>query len=51
MVGVKLRKWTIILILVIILLLIFILVFNNYDASPTLSNYSQTEIQMRKLWY
>ncbi|WP_295601986.1 hypothetical protein [uncultured Methanobrevibacter sp.] len=45
------RKWTIILVLVIVLLLIFILVFNNYDATPAVSNYSQMETQMRKLWY
>ena len=51
MVVLKLRKWTIILIVVIILLLILILVFNNYDASPAASNYSQMETQMRKLWY
>nr|WP_292740653.1 hypothetical protein [Methanobrevibacter sp.] len=45
------RKWTIILIAVIVILLIFILVFNNYDATPAVNNYSQMEIQMRKLWY
>ncbi|WP_407412183.1 hypothetical protein [Methanobrevibacter sp.] len=45
------RKWTIILIAVIVILLIFILVFNNYGAVPEVNNYSQMEIQMRKLWY
>lgn len=24
---------------------------NNYGAVPEISNYSQMEIQMRKLWY
>nr|WP_295159633.1 hypothetical protein [uncultured Methanobrevibacter sp.] len=45
------KKWTLILIVIIVVLLIFIVVFNNYDASPAVNNYSQMEIQMRKLWY
>ena len=49
--GIKLRRWTIILIVIIILLLILIFLFNNYDATPQVNNYSAMETQMRKLWY
>ncbi|WP_297824603.1 hypothetical protein [uncultured Methanobrevibacter sp.] len=45
------KRWTLILIAIIIILLILILIFNNYDATPQASQYSQMEIQMRKLWY
>ena len=45
------KKELFIIILILLIIIILISIFANGDVNQALSNYSDLETQMRKIWY